>query len=83
MRYEQEFSAWPIPDERALAFVCEWPAYGIPETRTEIDSQPLRDAAKRAVPIWPGVTGPTYRGRSSIAGWLQSAEARPDEDAED
>src|SRR5207249_4346339 len=27
VRYEQEFSAWPIPDEGALAFVCEWPAY--------------------------------------------------------
>ena len=36
-----------------LAFVCEWPARGIPETRAEIDAGLVLAAAARAVPIWP------------------------------
>ena len=51
--YEQEFTAWPLPTPGALAFVCEWPAYDIPETRVEIHAGLLIDAATRATPIWP------------------------------
>jgi hypothetical protein len=44
---------WPLPPEGPLAFVCEWPVADIPETRNEIDSSPIRDAAPAAVILWP------------------------------
>lgn len=36
-----------------LAFVCEWPALGISETRTEIDAQLILDAASQSIVLWP------------------------------
>jgi hypothetical protein len=41
-----------------LAFVCEWPARDIPESRVEIDAGLVLEAAARAVPIWPGQGSP-------------------------
>jgi hypothetical protein len=43
---------WPLPPPGPLAFVCEWPAAGIPETRKEIDAQLILDAAERAQVIF-------------------------------
>ena len=43
---------WPLPPAGPLAFVCEWPALGIPLTRREIDSGPIRAAAAKATPLW-------------------------------
>jgi hypothetical protein len=40
--YSQEWWAWPVPDAGVIAFVCEWPAYGISETRGEVDATQLR-----------------------------------------
>jgi hypothetical protein len=51
-RWRQEFWVWPLPPEGPLAFVCEWPAADIPETRNEIDSAVVRDAAAGAVVLW-------------------------------
>jgi hypothetical protein len=45
--------AWPLPPPGPLAFVCEWPKYGIDLTRHEIDSELLRWAAAQAVELWP------------------------------
>jgi hypothetical protein len=36
-----------------FAFVCEWPARGISESRAEIDAVSILDAAGRAVTLWP------------------------------
>ena len=47
-RWRHGFWVWPLPPEGPLAFVCEWPVAGIPETRTEIDSALVRDAASRS-----------------------------------
>jgi hypothetical protein len=44
---------WGLPPPGPLAFVCEWPARGIPETRVEIDAGLVLEAAGRAVAIWP------------------------------
>ena len=38
----------PLPPAGKLAFVCEWPAAGIPLTRHEIDAQIILDAASHA-----------------------------------
>jgi len=40
-----------------LTFVCEWPAYGIPETRAAIDGQLILDAARHSIQIWPDGQG--------------------------
>ena len=43
---------WPLPPPGPLAFVCEWPALDIPETRADIDAEVLRGSAARAQRIW-------------------------------
>jgi hypothetical protein len=42
-----------LPPPGPLAFVVEWPARGIAETRAEIDAGLVLEAASRAVPAWP------------------------------
>jgi hypothetical protein len=38
----------PLPPEGPVAFVCEWPAFGIQETRRSIPGARIRKAAERA-----------------------------------
>jgi hypothetical protein len=52
-RWRECFWVWPLPPEGALSFVCEWPVAGIPETRTEIDSVLILDAAADPIAVWP------------------------------
>jgi hypothetical protein len=52
-RWRQGFWVWPLPPEGTLAVVCEWPLAEISETRSEIDSALLREAAAEAVALWP------------------------------
>jgi hypothetical protein len=52
-RWDQEFWLWPLPPPGPLTFVCEWPAYGIAETRHEIDAAAIVDAAAKAKTLWP------------------------------
>ncbi len=44
--------AWPLPPKGPLEFVCQWPMYGIAETRVGIDAQLILDAAQRSVRLW-------------------------------
>lgn len=44
-RSEQEYWAFPLPPEGPLAFVCEWPANGVFQTRAEMDAALILDAA--------------------------------------
>jgi hypothetical protein len=44
--------AWPLPPAGRLEFVCQWPMYGIAETRVGIDAQLILDAAQRSVRLW-------------------------------
>jgi hypothetical protein len=45
--------AWPLPPAGPLEFVCEWPAFGVAETRAVIDAQLILDAAGRSTRLWP------------------------------
>ena len=45
--------AWPLPPDGPLEVVCEWPMFGIAETRVGIDAQLILDAARRSVQLWP------------------------------
>ena len=44
--------AWPLPPAGPLEFVCEWPAFGIAESRVGIDAQLILDAAGRSIRLW-------------------------------
>jgi hypothetical protein len=44
---------WPLPPPGPVTFVCEWPAHGIGESRADVDARLIREAAVRAVPLWP------------------------------
>lgn len=50
---EQEFWIWPVPESGDIELVCEWPAYGIGESRLTVSGDELRAAAARARVVWP------------------------------
>ena len=51
--FEWRYWVSPLPPLGSLAFVCEWPALGIPETRVGIDAETIREAAARSIQLWP------------------------------
>lgn len=52
-RYQQEWWLWPIPAAGDVTLVCEWPAFGIPESRATLSGDAVRRAAAQARAIWP------------------------------
>jgi hypothetical protein len=50
----REWRYWisPLPPPGPLAFVIEWPYFGVSESRTEIDAQPILDAASQSIVLW-------------------------------
>lgn len=50
--WQQTQWVWPLPPPGTLSVVCEWPAMGIPLTRTEVDAQLILNAATRAQVIF-------------------------------
>jgi hypothetical protein len=52
-RYDMRYWVWPLPPPGPVTFVCQWPAYSIPESRVEIDARLVLDAAARAIALWP------------------------------
>lgn len=51
--YQQGYWLWPLPPPGVLAFVCEWRAAGIAETRVEVDAGPIIAGSARATILWP------------------------------
>jgi hypothetical protein len=68
---DQRFSAWPVPATGDLVLVCEWPAYGIAESRLVIDGDELRAAGARAQPVWPGEPGPADASGSASRSFIR------------
>ncbi len=59
---DSTFWVWPLPSPGEVTFVCEWPEFGIEETRRHIDAQSILDAARLAQPILPRKPGdPPFR----------------------
>jgi len=54
---------WPLPPSGPVAFIAEWPSYGIPESRVEVEAQLIIDAAARALRLWPAT--------DEMTGWAQ------------
>jgi hypothetical protein len=53
LSYAMDFWLWPLPGEGALRLACEWPDQGLAETIHDLDTAPIREAAARAVELWP------------------------------
>lgn len=51
--YDMRHWVWPLPPDGPLTFVCQWPAFGAPESSASIDARLIREAAARAIPLWP------------------------------
>lgn len=51
--WELSYWLWPLPPPGPLALVVEWPAAGIPLSRTEIDASQVIEAAAEAEELWP------------------------------
>ena len=49
----RSYWVWPLPPAGPMTFVCEWSAFGIPETTTELDTQPILRAAAQSIKLWP------------------------------
>jgi hypothetical protein len=50
---ETTYWLWPLPPPGRIGFICAWPAMGIGRTLVEVDSRVIREAAARAVELWP------------------------------
>jgi len=52
-RWDGWFWVHPLPSDGPVTFVASWPAYGVTETRAELDGAAICAAAARAVTLWP------------------------------
>jgi hypothetical protein len=52
-RFDQWFWAEPLPAPGAVGLVVNWPGPNLHETRVELDGDAIREAATRAVTLWP------------------------------
>lgn len=50
---DRSYWVWPLPPAGPVTFACEWAAFDVPETRTDTGAQPILDAARQSVQIWP------------------------------
>jgi len=53
-RWDGDFWVHPLPPDGPVTFVASWPKHGVAETRVELDGAAIREAAGRAVTLWPG-----------------------------
>ena len=81
-RWNQGFWVWPLSPEGAVAFVCEWPLADISETRSEIGSALLREAAAGAVALWPEAEGGSGAGSSTTQQIVLSRSETSETDVE-
>jgi hypothetical protein len=44
---------WPLPPPGPLTVAARWPEAGIEEAVVALDTAPIRDAAARAIALWP------------------------------
>jgi hypothetical protein len=80
--YELEYWLWPLPPAGRLTFVCEWPAFAIPLTRTDVDAQLIRDAAERTRLLWGDTEeriDPFQGGSGSIQMFVQRKDEETSE----
>jgi hypothetical protein len=59
---------WPLPPDGPLTFAFAWPDEGVAEATVLVDSAPIREAAARAVELWPD-DRPEPPAAGSGGGW--------------
>lgn len=52
-RWDGDFWVHPLPPDGPVTFVASWLAYGVTETRAQVDGSAIRAAASRAIELWP------------------------------
>lgn len=52
-QWNGDFWVHPLPPDGPVTFVASWLLYGVAETRAELDSSAIHEAAGRAVVLWP------------------------------
>jgi hypothetical protein len=52
-QWNGDFWVHPLPPDGPVAFVASWLLYWVAETRAELDSSVIHEAAGRAVILWP------------------------------
>lgn len=50
---DQTYWVFPLPPAGPVTFVLSWPAFGMPEAQTVLDSAPIRAAADHSQLLWP------------------------------
>lgn len=58
-RWLQTCWIWPLPPPGPIAFVCEWPAAGIPLSRSETDARLISEAVERTELLWEDAAPPS------------------------
>jgi len=53
LNVDQGYWVSPLPPEGPVTFVLAWPAFGMPESRTVVDSAVIRAAAENSQQLWP------------------------------
>jgi hypothetical protein len=48
-----DYWRWPLPPARRLRVACQWLEQGIEMSTHDLETDPFREAAARAKPIWP------------------------------
>jgi hypothetical protein len=81
LSYDQRFWLSPLPPSGPVTIVCARPALGLTEASTEVESQTLRDAAARALVLWPPSTRslesePAPEPPSVPKGWFSRQQRR-------
>jgi hypothetical protein len=51
--WDGDLWAYPLPPEGPVTFVVSWLRHGVGETRADLDGAAIREAARRAVVLWP------------------------------
>lgn len=61
-QWNGDFWVHPLPPDGPVTFVASWLLYGVAETRAELDSSAIHEAAGRAVILWPDEPNDKPRG---------------------
>jgi hypothetical protein len=79
--WDQEFWLYPLPPDGPVTFIASWTEHGVTETRVELDSAPIREAAGRAVTLWPEDLSPGsgYVGQYSTSTISFTADSTDEE----
>lgn len=67
-RYDMTYWVHPLPPPGSVTFICEWPRFGVPETRIDVPAQVILDASARAVSLWPEPEDEVYEPPDIAAG---------------